>query len=86
MARKQPELPGMAPPRIPALESLAEAYLRLRNERMGVEKKEREKRDLLLAKMQEHKVKAYEFDGKLIEIEGKEKVFVRTSKDAEDEE
>lgn len=81
MAREKPELPGMEGERIPAVESLAEAYLRLRKERMATEVKERDKRDLLLAKMKELKITHYEFDEQVVTIDAKEKVFVRAKKE-----
>jgi hypothetical protein len=77
MARQRRELPGMEPERCPELESLAEAYVRLRDERMGIEKKERAKRDLLSAKMKEKALTTYEFDGRVIEFETSESVKVR---------
>lgn len=86
MARQRRELPGMEPERCPELESLAEAYVRLRDERMGVLKKEIAKRDLLTAKMKEKGHKSYEFDGKVITLEAKEKVTVRQAGEGDDDE
>ncbi len=81
---RQRSLAGMEPKKIPEIEHLAEAVAELCSQRMGFAKLEQDKRDLLLLKMREHKLKAYTMeDGRTVEVVGLEKVKVRAPKDAE---
>ena len=82
---RQARLPGMEPPVNKDVERLAEAYVELRNERMGMLRNEIAKRDLLQLKMHELGLTTYEYDGKIVELVGTEKVKVRSSKDGGDE-
>ena len=82
---RQARLPGMEPEKNPAIERLAEAYVEVRNRRMVLTKEEVGKRDLLQVKMHESGLKSYEYDGKIVELVGVEKVKVRSSKDGGDE-
>ena len=82
---RQARLPGMEPEKNPAIERLAEAYVEVRNRRMVLTKEEVGKRELLQVKMHESGLKSYEYDGKIVELVGVEKVKVRSSKDGGDE-
>jgi hypothetical protein len=80
---KQQYLPGLEPPSIPAIDRLAEKYVEVRNSRMEMTKEEVKNADLLEAKMKEHGLTKYEFDGKVVELQHTEKVKVRRKEPVE---
>ena len=57
---KQESFEGMKPLEIPELNKLAHEYADLRDRRMELLKQEVELKELVLAKMHEHKLAAYE--------------------------
>jgi hypothetical protein len=82
---KQQTLPGVELPSIPAIDNVADDYREARDLRMTALEREVELGDKLKALMHEHHLTAYEYDGKIVELNTKEKVWVRRSKDAEDD-
>lgn len=79
---KQGHLPGMKPPSIKELDSLADDYTEVRDERMRLTETEIDKRDLLQAMMKKHNLHRYEYDGKVIEVVADEKVKVSKKKES----
>lgn len=84
---RQTSIPGTAGPRIPELDAAAEAYVEVRDMRMGWTKKETEAQGTLLTCMTKHGLHAYRLedggDPMLVTIvEGKAKVSVRKEKPA----
>jgi hypothetical protein len=80
---KQQIIPGAELPKIVAIERAAEEFVEVRNERMGLTKKEKEARLVVEALMREHELDSYEFDGQIINIEKTAKAVVRVKKDPE---
>lgn len=77
---KKTHLPGLEPPSIPKLEKLADTYVERRNERMAMLESEIASKDLLFAAMNEHGLKHYEYDGKIIDVVTEEKIKVKKAK------
>ena len=84
MAKKQKELPGMEKPSIEDVERAADEYVDARDKRMALTKQEVETRDALIAAMRAHKIKSYEYDGRLVTLEATAKIKVKSVAD-EDE-
>lgn len=81
----QQDLPGAEQPRHKDIERLAAQFVQARNAWQALHDPMMNKRDLLEAKMKEHGLKAYEFDGKVVELVQSEKCRVRTKKEDGDE-
>ena len=78
---KQRYLPTLEPDSIPAIDKLADDYCDLRDERMRLWQQEMDKQALLQAKMKEWNLTTYEYDGRIVKIEGVEKVRVKKKKE-----
>jgi len=81
---KQGHLAGMEPPSVPEIDAAAESFVEVRDERMSLGKTEKERKAILHALMKKNGMTSYEYDGKKVEIESKEKVRVRKAKEGED--
>lgn len=87
MSIKQPELDGVGKVEVKQIEEVAEEYVRVRDARMDLTKKEVSARNRLLDLMHEHKLQTYEYDEHVVEITQKEKIKVKKAgadEDAED--
>lgn len=89
--RKQLNIPGTERKSVPEVEEAAAAFVEVRDERMGLTRKEKLKKFELLAVMKAHKVKRYKFDDAngeelLVELSEKEPdVTVRKTGESEGE-
>lgn len=96
MARqKQSELAGIGRKEIKEIDEAAEDYVKVRDERMALTKKEVEAKKKLQDLMKDHKLKAYSYEGaridnetgeeetveRLVKVEKVEKLSVRVPKD-----
>lgn len=81
---RQTSIPGTEGPRIPELDQAAEAYVDVRNERMGLTEREVAARSGLVATMRKHGQTVYRVDGEepliVTLLEGEAKVQVRKEK------
>jgi hypothetical protein len=75
----------MAPKSVPEIDAKAERYVAARDARMSMGLTEIEASKELLAVMQEHGFAEYEYDGKMVTVEGITKVKVRKNKDRDAE-
>jgi hypothetical protein len=81
-APKQARLPEMDDPKIEELESLAEGYAEVRDERMELNKSEVDLKDKLLAAMKKHRKEHYHHNGIDIKVVVEEEtVKVRVKKE-----
>lgn len=89
--RKQIQIPGTERTQHPEIETAAQAYASVRDERSELSKREHQKKIELLVTMKSHKVTVYKFyDGNGEEVvarvdEGEPKVTVRKTGEAESE-
>ncbi len=89
MVRRQTQIPGTERKSVPDVEQAALLYIEVRDERMDLSKREKQKKLELLAVMRAHKVKRYKFDDAegeelLVALEDREPdVSVRKTGDAE---
>jgi hypothetical protein len=78
------EGPGVGKKKIPAVTKAANAYVRVRDERMELTKKEVAAKAVLLHTMQENGVESYELDNdQVVTITHKDNVKVKTLDEAE---
>lgn len=78
---KQKELPGVERRVIKAVENAADDYVDVRDKRMALTTKEVEKRAVLLHEMEKAGVSSYRYDDRIITLEAKAKVRVKTASD-----
>lgn len=65
---------------IPEIEQAAEEYVAIRDKRMVLTEDEVEARTRLIAKMKDHKLDFYKFDGQIVTVlHGEDKVKVKKS-------
>lgn len=83
---KQGSLPEMEPPSIPEIEEAADGYVKARNAWQRKHQPMMEAQEILHDAMRKHKQKRYDFDGKIVEIVGSEKVKVKSAKEEEGDE
>lgn len=86
---KQQRLPGTEDAKIAELQTLAEDYADIRDERQGLTQKETGLKSKLITAMKKHKKKEYDFGGVHIELVVEKetvKVKIRSNGDDEDEE
>ena len=83
---KQGTLKGEGfPQEYPEIEAAAESYVEARNERMANLETEVARQEELMVLMVEHKLKNYEYDGRIISLTELQKVSVKRKKaDKED--
>ena len=82
---KQQELKGVERKVIKAVENAADDYVEVRDKRMALTTKEVEKRGVLIAAMQEAGVTSYRYDDRIITLDSKTKVKVKTDRDGEED-
>jgi hypothetical protein len=82
---KQGHLPEMEPPSIPEIEEAAEAYVKARNKWQRAHQPMMEAQEILHGVMREKGQRRYEFDSKIVEIVGSEKVKVKAAKEDDDD-
>lgn len=81
---QQQTIPGTAPERIPKLDKLAGKYTGALYERMAIQNKENEYRELLMHEMKEHAVNYYEYNGYELRLEHKDKISCKKKQADED--
>ena len=65
---RQKFIEGTEPPRFKDIDEAAKAYVGVRDERMGLTDDETAAKDKLLAKMKEHGLTDYSFDGYMVNV------------------
>lgn len=85
---KQTKIPGTERQKIKAIDKAAEAYVEVRDERMGLTKKEKEAKEKLLSLMKEHKLDSYTDEDAspplIVTVEAKDET-VKVKRASEDE-
>ena len=90
MARRQLQIAGTERPVHNDIEKAAEAYREVRDDRMEMTKREKQKQLELLAVMKAHKISRYKYDDQegeelLVQVDEEPKVKVRKTGEAESE-
>ena len=88
--KRQQEIPGTERKAIGEIDSAAEAYIEIRDERMALTKQEVEKKGALMAAMQKHKLDTYCDENAVPAllvtlVPGEDKVKVRRAEDEDPE-
>jgi hypothetical protein len=82
--RRQPALPGLEAPKHPDVDAAADAFVEVRDERMGLTSREVEARDALIAVMKTHGLSVYRIEtdegALLVTVTDESKVTVRKEK------
>lgn len=81
MAKRQEDLPGVERKVIKAVENAADDYVAARDKRMALTTKEVETRAVLIHEMEKAGVTSYRYDDRIITLEAKAKVKVKTASD-----
>ncbi len=79
---KQSRIPGTEPAEVPDITTAAETYRDCRDERMTMQRQETEAHDDLLARMINHGLEVYEFEGYIVRVSNKRKASVNRKKDS----
>ena len=72
--------PDMAPAEIPEIDKAADAYVDARDARMNALTEEMDRKAILKGIMVKHGQKEYEYDGKIVTLDGEPDVKVRKKK------
>ena len=80
---KQGYLPDMAPPSIPEIEAAADEYVEARDTRMAAMEPEKEAKERLKELMKKHNQTQYEYDSRIVTLNGEPDVKVKKKKSEE---